>query len=125
VLGIPDKCIPLGDTVEERRDFILLKLSALFAQTKDDFQRIAERLGYNIVISHIADDAFPPYSVPFFPTSSPPDKFTWVVTGEDIVGGLPPYDVPFIPIDGSSSSILQCLFNILKQANTRVIFNNA
>lgn len=121
-LGIPDDCIEVADTIEERRRNVLLKLFSLGAQTAQDFIDIAALFGFTVTIIPLTDVAFPPYDVPFIPVGFPSGRFVWIVEGENIVLGVPPYDVPFDLIVGPT--IIQCLFNQLKPANTRIIFRN-
>ncbi len=62
-LGIPDNCIPIADTIEERRDNIILKLTSLTLQTEQDLIDLAAKLGFTITITHI-NGSFPPHTVP-------------------------------------------------------------
>lgn len=121
-LGIPDACIPLAATAQERRDNIVLKLTSLSVQTEEDFRNLGEQFGFTI---EFLSDGVPPYDVPFTPLS-------------DVVFGVPPYDVPFIPSgedtsfvwlifadfssDPTKAAIFQCLVKALIPAYTRVIF---
>ena len=121
-LGIPDSCIPIAATDDERRDNIVLKLNALSVQTEADFIALAAAFGFTITF---IEPAFPPYNVPFTPTSP--------------VGSFPPYDVPFTPTsapggtfswiiqgdfdtDPAKADIFQCLARLLATAGYRVVF---
>lgn len=123
-VGIPDDCFPVADTLEERRLNILLKLTSLGVQTEADFKGLAAILGFTITITRPTGISFPPYDVPFTPQNERFFKFTWIVTADNIVLEIPPYDVPFTPVADPGSTILQCLFNKLKPANTEIIFEN-
>lgn len=121
-LGIPDQCIPIASTDDERRDNIVLKLNALSVQTEADFIALAALFGFTITF---IEPAFPPYNVPFTPTSP--------------VGSFPPYDVPFTPTsepggtfswiiqgdfdtDAAKAEIFQCLVRLLTTVGYRVTF---
>lgn len=49
-LGIPDSCFPIGETLQERRNNVILKLSSLGLQTSADFEIFAERIGETIKV---------------------------------------------------------------------------
>jgi len=109
-LKIPDDCIPLADTDDERRDNILLKLRSLTIQTVDDLIDLGAKLGIVITIIPV-DDAevtfeylFPIY---FYPI--PAHRFFIEVSG----------DFASDPIKGAT---LQCLIKKLVQAYTKVVF---
>jgi len=123
-VGIPDSCIPIASTIEQRRANVVLKLTALGAQTEQDFVELATLLGFEITIVRPSEEFVPPYDVPFIPEDGTAVRFTWIIRGANIVKDVPPYAVPFIPEEGSAENILQCLFNKLKPANTLLLFEN-
>ena len=119
---IPDHCIPLAKTIEERKANILLKLRSLGVLTAQDFINLGNLLGFNITITPLSDLKYPPYPVPFIPVGEG-FRFVAIVKGDNIVTEFyPPYDVPFIPI--KLNTIIQCLFDELKPAMTRFIYMN-
>jgi len=120
-VGIPDECISVANTLDERRDNILLKLRASGTTTVEDFEEIALLLGFIVTITPLEDVALPPYDVPFIPTRAPASSFIVLVTGANIAPFYPPYDVPFLP-SGGAQSILECIFNLLKPANMIFVF---
>lgn len=123
-VGIPDSCFSNNGTLEERRANVVLKLANMNVQTLADFVNMGVLLGFaDIEVYPLRDRAFPPYEVPFIPQSAPESRFIFVVEATNAVPNVPPYDVPFIPGDGSGS-LLQCVFNKLKPANTTIIFLN-
>lgn len=121
-LGIPDECFTGTGTVTERRRDVLVKLASLGIQTADDFEELAALFGKTVTVTPLADEAFPPFSVPFFPVGLTEGRFTVVVSGVDLVGGVPPYSVPFDLF--RDESILQCLLTRQSPANCNVIFRN-
>lgn len=123
-VGIPDDCFDGQGTIEERRLNVQIKLVSLYVSTEQDFIDLANLLGFIIAIIRPVEDAFPPYDVPFIPLGLKESRFTWIIQGENLISNLPPYDVPFIPDGTDNGNILVCLFNKLKPANTRLIYQN-
>lgn len=80
--GIPDEVIGIADTLEERRQNILLKKGGLNLLNIDDFRDLATTLGYDIDISTSSEIAFPPYDVPFFPISGLGRHFLVVIRAD-------------------------------------------
>jgi uncharacterized protein YmfQ (DUF2313 family) len=121
-LGIPDDCFSGTGTLNERRRDILVKLSALGVQTEDDFVELALVFGKVVTVTPLSEELFPPYDVPFNPSSLPDARFIVVVQGDNLVSGVPPYDVPFDLVVGET--VLECLLNKVGIANGNIIFRN-
>ena len=51
-VGIPDSCIPVASTIEQRRLNVLLKLAGINATAEKQFKNVASILGYNIEVSN-------------------------------------------------------------------------
>ena len=117
-LGIPDACFDATGDTDERRSHILTKLASLGLQTTADFVALGVIFGKTITVESLDEMVSPPV-----PVTLPAARYTIVVTGTELVTGLPPYDVPFIP--QADESTLECLFNILKPSNCKIIFANA
>lgn len=126
-LGIPDDCIPLATTDDERRENIVLKLASLAIKTEEDYIHLASQFGFTI--EFYVDGNYPPYDVPYTPLEEILDHV------------LPPYDVPYTPASESTinksmvivgnfsenqakADIFQCLVKKLSPANKTVIFYN-
>lgn len=122
-LGIPDSCFTGTGTVIERRRDILVKLASLGVQTAGDLEALALLFGKVVTVTALADEALPPYNVPFNPVSLTEGRFTVVVTGVDLVTGVPPYSVPFDLF--RDTSILECLFSKQIPGNCNVVFRNS
>ncbi len=121
-LGIPDGIFPGDGTLAERRQHVLAKFT-MSVQTIADFQMIAEILGFDdVTLTPLADTLYPPYDVPFFPVELDEAMFVVIVRGTNILLAVPPYDVPFDVVFGSS--VLQDLFDTLKPANVKFIYEN-
>ncbi len=118
MLNIPDDCIPLGNTIAQRRNFILLKLAGMNLQA--DFENIALQF-FGIVVIAIpgldsfnagdpasigsADDALHTLVIEFIADSS--EQF--------------PYTFP-LPFGSDGVNILKCLYAKLIPATDQVLF---
>ncbi len=123
-LGIPDDCYPGTGDIEERRTHVIAKLALMNVATREDFEFLAAFLGFTVTIES-AREAFGlglPSPLPFSLLSNVAARFTWVVRGENIaIVGLP-LNLPFEL--RKSETLLQCVFNKLKPANTLILFLN-
>lgn len=125
-LGIPDDCIPVANTLEQRRKNVLLKLSALGLQTQKDYEDLAAVLGGTITIEKGGEYGIFPFTsfpIEFFDAPMTA-RFTWRIKIYNID---PPCIFPFnnlFPICFSSgiSNIIECLFTKLKPYNTDLKF---
>jgi uncharacterized protein YmfQ (DUF2313 family) len=121
-VGIPDSCIQVASTIEQRRLNILLKIAGINATTEKQFKNIASILGYSIEVSNGVSTSTFPLTLPFLLISEASAPFTIVIT-------LPisaqtsgfPLTLPFT-LSEPEPVILNCLFNKLKPANTQLFF---
>ena len=121
-VGIPDSCIPVASTIEQRRLNVLLKLAGINATTEKQFKNVASILGYNIEVSNgVATSTFP-LTLPFLLISEASAPFTIVITLPSSIkpSGFP-LTFPFT-LTSQQPAILDCLFNKLKPANTQLFF---
>lgn len=125
-VGIPDSCFSTNDTIENRRLHVLIKIAAPGVNTRQDFINLAAMLGFDIDIQYLPEvEFYPPYDVPIdLIYGIPESRYVWIVVGAGVVANVPPYDVPFSLIDGTGT-IIQCLFEKLKPAQTKIIYRNA
>lgn len=126
MVGIPDSCFSNDKNIETRRRQVIIKLSAEGVNTKQDFIDLAALLGFTITITYPPEIPFyPPYDVPInLITGIPESRYVWIVRGQGLVPNVPPYDVPFSLISGHAT-VLQCFFEKLKPAHTKIIYKNA
>jgi len=124
-VGIPDSCIPIAATADERRDNIVLKLNALSVQTEQDYIDLAAAFGFTITFP--PHNALP-YTLPFgtedpivinalpftlpFTLVGDPTVFTWFVEGD--------FDT-----DPEKALIFQCLVRLLIPVGYQVVFTNS
>ena len=111
-------------TIEERRQQVLIQLRSLGVLTEQDFIDLAALLGITITIEHAIDYATFPMIFPIILLDRASQaRFIMIVNAP---ASLNPFIFPMtFPITFSSteSNILETLFNILKPANTQIIFN--
>jgi uncharacterized protein YmfQ (DUF2313 family) len=121
-VGIPDSCISVASTLEQRRLNILLKLAGVNVSTETQFKNIAAILGYNIQVSNgIVTSTFP-LVLPFLLIEEASAPFTIVIT---LPSSLAPKGFPLtlpFTLTSQQPQILNCLFNKLKPANTQLFF---
>lgn len=121
-VGIPDSCIPVASTIEQRRLNVLLKLSGINVTTEKQFKNVASILGYNIEVSNGVSTSTFPLTLPFLLISEASAPFTIVITLPSSIkpSGFP-LTFPFT-LTSQQPAILNCLFNKLKPANTQLFF---
>lgn len=124
-VGIPDDCFDVAADLATRRRNVLIKLVSLGVQTNDDYIALGNLLGFSIQIDYPIIAAVLPQIVPFIVNSSRILRFTWIVRANGLVVTALPQIVPFIVGDSTEQTILQCLFNKLKPANTLIIYENS
>ena len=121
-VGIPDDCIPVASTIEQRRLNVLLKLAGINATTEKQFKNVASILGYNIEVSNGVSTSTFPLTLPFLLISEASAPFTIVIT---LSSSIKPsgfaLTFPFT-LTSQQPAILDCLFNKLKPANTQLFF---
>jgi uncharacterized protein YmfQ (DUF2313 family) len=125
-VGIPDCCFTNTGSIEERRANVLVKIASPGVSTAQDFIDLAAILGYTITIERLDEvEFYPPYDVPFTPIYGVPEsRYVWIVVGDGVVANVPPYDVPF-SLGDSTATLLQCVFNQLKSAQTLILYQNS
>ena len=121
-VGIPDDCIPVASTIEQRRLNVLLKLAGINTTTEKQFKNVASILGYNIEVSNGVSTSTFPLTLPFLLISEASAPFTIVITlSSSIKPSGFPLTFPFT-LTSQQPAILDCLFNKLKPANTQLFF---
>lgn len=121
-VGIPDSCISIASTLEQRRKNILLKLAGINATTEKQFKNIASILGYSIEVSNGIDTSTFPLTLPFLLISEAEAPFIIVITLPASIKPVGfPLTLPFTLTEGQPA-ILNCLFNKIKPAQTKLYF---
>ena len=124
VVGIPDNCFGVANSIDERRENVLIKLSSLNLQTRQDFVGLAALFGFNVEIRG-GTEIFEAFTLTFpinFEPSSREDRHTMYVFFQP--GTLEEaftYTFP-LPFGSGRQSIMECWFNELAPANVFVIF---
>lgn len=124
-LGIPDAVFSGTGSEASRRLNVLLKFAKMNVQTASDMVALCVALGFpDATVAPLQDVAYPPYNVPFIPTSPPNSRYIIVVSANNAVVNVPPYNVPFTP-SSSNIGLLNDIFEIIKPANVEVEFVNS
>jgi uncharacterized protein YmfQ (DUF2313 family) len=124
MVGLPDDCTAVGGSLQQRRDNIVARLTETGSLSKEFFMDIAEKLGYNILIKE-----FFPFRIGMAIMGDaifdPDFQFVWEVVSPAFT------EIPFYVgsarvgdyiMDYEGSSSLECIFNVLKPAQTNVFF---
>lgn len=111
-LGLPDECVDISGSLEDRRNNILAKLASLGVQTIADFENMAAVFGFDVTVVAGADSGLSFGSDQemrhtIVVNASPAETFT--------------YTFP-IPFGDARLVFLECMFNRLKPANAQVLF---
>lgn len=125
MVGIPDSCFSNEVDIVTRRRQVVVKLAAEGVNTREDFIDLASLLGFEIDITYPPEIPFyPPYDVPIdLITGIPESRYVWIVSGPGIVPNVPPYNVPF-SLTSSHANVIQCFFEKLKPAHTKILYRN-
>lgn len=119
-LGIPDDCIGISGTVEERRQAILLKLRGLRLQTADDFIELAAIFGKVIFIIPGAVPGSYPATYPTIYGGSEKARHTMIVVFPFEKNNV--YNLAYPSPYGNTGGVVECLILNNRQSNVKVIF---
>ena len=126
-VGIPDDCFTQTTSLslEERREQILVKLTSLGVLTEQDFIDLAAIFGYTIEISNGIEYGTFPLIFPFTFFANPKQaRFTMIVNMPTSLAPTSVFPLTFpFTFSSGGGSVIECLFNKLKPANTSIIFN--
>ena len=123
-LGFPNDVFDIADTLEQRRNNVIIWLTALGVQTADDFIALANLLGYSTIEIVAGTDAGGfalPFPFTFFSTSKAAFNTIIVRLDSDLVESQFPMQWPY-PFSSFDIGIIQRLFERLKPATDKVIF---
>ena len=122
MVGIPDSCIPIASTIEERRKWVVLKLSGLNITTKAQFERIGQLMGYNITVRAGLEASDYLLTLPGITTAKLPFCILITLDNSFATGGFP-LTFPFTLKESPVPDSLYCIFNKIKPAHCVVYFN--
>lgn len=121
-VGIPDSIFPGTGSQTTRRLHALIKFAKMHIQTAPEMAALVTALGFtNVDIQPLNNLAYPPYNVPFYPTSNPESRYIIVVYATGIFLEVPPYDVPFTPAS-NSGGLMNLILELVKPQNTEILF---
>lgn len=123
MVGLPDPCVTLAQTVAQRRLALAGRLTSVGGQSRDYFIAVAMRLGYTVTIDEFASaGAATSAGVTF---SGDEWAHIWRVNVAASVA-VTPFRVGSgsagEPLRAWSNEVIECQFNRLKPAHTRVLF---
>ncbi len=128
IAGLPDQCIGIPETIQQRRALLHSKITRRGGQSKAFYTAIAQALGYQITITEYR---------PFITgisccgdtlNGAAINRYVWSVSVEGIRltyfrTGLSRTGERLLSIEGADD--LECILNHLKPAHTKLIFNYA
>lgn len=121
-VGIPSDCFLVADTLEQRRKNVLIKLTALGVQTKEEFEALGVLLGITITVSPVAEYAVFPMTFPIiFFDSAKAARFTMLVEYECEGNCAFPYIFP-LEFDSQLVETMKCIIRKLTPANVALMF---
>ncbi|MFG6462248.1 YmfQ family protein [Roseateles sp. DXS20W] len=123
VVGLPDPCVTLAQTVAQRRQALEGRLTAVGGQSRRFFVQLAARLGYAITIDEFASAAAATAAGITFTGDG--WAHTWRVNVPTSVSVTPfraGAGAAGEPLRAWSNEVLECQFNRYKPAHTRVLF---
>jgi len=121
-LGIPDDCIPLQKDIDERRNNVLLKLTALGVSTKEGFEALGAILGFNITVLPGKDFLVFPYTFPLILNNVGARWVMYVEAPAAVATSQFTYTFPFL-FGEDTTKVLVNLFKKLVPSPVHVIFN--
>lgn len=123
VVGLPDPCVTQTQTVAERRQALEGRLTSVGGQSRLFFIQLASRLGYDITIDEFPSAAAATAGGITFVGDE--WAHTWRVNVPATVG-ITPFRVGSgavgEPLRAWSNEVLECQFNRLKPAHSRLLF---
>ncbi len=123
VVGLPDPCVTLAQTVAARRLALEGRLTSVGGQSRRFFIELATRLGYSITIDEFASaSAATAAGISF---SGAGWASTWRVNVPVAVAVTPfraGAGAAGEPLRAWSNEVIECQFNRYKPAHTRVLF---
>lgn len=121
VAGLPDSCTDAADTLEERRNALVARLTAVGGQSPQYFIDVAAALGYTITITEYREHTVG--SDVDAALNNQPWVYAWrvnapesTVTYHNVESGVDE------PLADWGNQLLECLINRLAPAHTNVLF---
>lgn len=124
VAGLPDSCVAAAQTTQERRAALVAKLTNLGGQSRQFFIDLAARLGYPVTITefrryHCERDCGQPVNEEAW-------QFVWQVNAPaTTVREFSTESGAEDPLRSWGDELLECMFQRLKPAQTKVQFTYA
>jgi len=122
-LGLPDACVPAGQTIQQRRSAVVAKYTSLGGQSRQFYIDLAAALGYTITITE-----FRPFragiSVAGDPLTNGDWIFAWQVNAPEttIFEFRAGQSTAGEPLRNWGNDELECAISAVKPAHTEVLF---
>lgn len=119
--GLPEECIGKMNSLEDRRNAVILRLRKIPFVTKEEFEQLAfELTGLSVTIIPGAEIEIFPLSFPL-PFAVGNSYFKMHVVFNDVIGGFPySFAVPFLR---GPNQIVECVFRQIVSATVLLIFD--
>jgi uncharacterized protein YmfQ (DUF2313 family) len=124
-VGIPDDCFNGTGSIEERRLHVTIKMAMMNVQNPLDFVRLAEMLGFSIQIYHPISEYLLPQTVQFVVQNAKILRNTFIIQGNKLVPNALPQTVSFIVNQSGEQTILKCVLEKVKPAQSTIIYQNS
>lgn len=121
--GLPDECSGLGDTIQQRRDAVVAKLTSTGGQSRAYFIQLAANFGFTITITEprpfrfginsMGDALYSEEWLFWWFVNAPEETITYFRFGQSVMGE---------PFRAWGNLPLECIINKYKPAHTDVIF---
>ncbi len=121
--GLPDTCVATGQTVQERRNALLARLTSTGGQSRAFFISLAAYLGFTITITE-----FQPFQAGRSRAGDPDYdeawRYAWRINGpaETIIVFRAGLSAAGEPLRKWGNELLECVFNRVKPAHTVLLF---
>ncbi|MCK5602310.1 DUF2313 domain-containing protein [Candidatus Pacearchaeota archaeon] len=125
LLGIPDGCIEVAGSIEQRQSNVLGALAALGAVTHDDWINLAKVMGFDITIEYLNTGNTFPLTLPYTVGDSKYIKNTIKIVFQDLelAGSEFPLTLPYTLSEDLKAGV-KCIFERIKPAHVQIIFED-
>jgi uncharacterized protein YmfQ (DUF2313 family) len=121
-LGIPDDCFNTNQPIEIRRKQIVAKFAKMNLLTEQDWIDLAKLFGYDIRIIHPIEDSGFDYDLDFFFYTDKEARFVMIIEFLHMYAPEDVFDCTFDFTFSDDTNVVICLFEHLKPANVKLIF---
>jgi uncharacterized protein YmfQ (DUF2313 family) len=121
-LGIPDDCFNTNQPIEIRRKQIVAKFAKMNLLTEQDWIDLAKLFGYDIQIIHPIENNGFDYTFDFYFYTDKELRFVMIIKFMGLAAPEDVFDCTFDFTFSDDTNVVICLFEHLKPANVKLIF---